>query len=166
VSSGTPTVGCHLIIDCDNEQQVQETLGTDTQCRANLLLVARCIAAKIKIPAPEAALNDAGAAVATAMGTGNAQIIPGASLEQQAQTARQQFEQSQQTYATNKLEMDRKAKEVQEAADEERRKAASAEASALKARTRGGRRSLLSGERMDAELGVPINLGSSGMRLQ
>ena len=54
----------------------------------------------------------------------------GASLEQQAQIARQQFEQSQQTYATNKLEMDRKAKEVQEAADEERRKAASAEASA------------------------------------
>ena len=62
--------------------------------------------------------------------------------------------------------MDRKAKEVQEAADEERRKAAAAEASALRARTRGGRRSLLSGERMDAELGVPINLGSSGMRLQ
>lgn len=81
VSSGTPTVGCHLIIDCDNEQQVQETLGTDTQCRANLHLVARCIAAKIKIPGT--ALNDAGAAVATAVGTGNAQIIPGASLEQQ-----------------------------------------------------------------------------------
>ena len=90
----------------------------------------------------------------------------GASLEQQAQIARQQFEASQQTYATNKLEMDRKAKEVQEAADEERRKAAAAEASALRARTRGGRRSLLSGERMDAELGVPINLGASGMRLQ
>ena len=90
----------------------------------------------------------------------------GASLEQQAQIARQQFEASQQTYATNKLEMDRKAKEVQEAADEERRKAAAAEASALKARTRGGRRSLLSGERMDAELGVPINLGSAGMRIQ
>ena len=90
----------------------------------------------------------------------------GASLEQQAQIARQQFEASQQTYATNKLEMDRKAKEVQEAADEERRKAASAEASALRARTRGGRRSLLSGERMDAELGVPINLGAGGMRLQ
>ena len=62
--------------------------------------------------------------------------------------------------------MERKAKEVQEAADEERRKAAAAEASALRARTRGGRRSLLSGERMDAELGIPIDLNTGGMRLQ
>jgi hydroxylamine reductase (hybrid-cluster protein) len=90
----------------------------------------------------------------------------GASLEQQAQTARQQFEQSQLNYQTNKLEMERKAKEVQDAADEERRKAASAEASALRARTRGGRRSLLSDQRMDAELGVQMDLGSSGMRIQ
>jgi ribosomal protein S5 len=59
-----------------------------------------------------------------------------------------------------------KAKEVQDAADEERRKAAAAEASALRARTRGGRRSLLSGERMDAELGVSMDLGSAGMRIQ
>ena len=50
--------------------------------------------------------------------------------------------------------------------DEERRKAAASEASALKARTRGGRRSLLSGERMDAELGVATDLMSGGMRLQ
>jgi septal ring factor EnvC (AmiA/AmiB activator) len=90
----------------------------------------------------------------------------GASLEQQAQTARQQFEQSQQNYQTNKLEMEGKAKEVQSAADEERRKAAAAEASALRARTRGGRRSLLSGERMDAELGIGMDLGSAGMRIQ
>ena len=90
----------------------------------------------------------------------------GASLEQQAVTARQQFETSQANYATNKLEMDKKAKEVQAAADEERRKAAASEASALKARTRGGRRSLLSGERMDAELGIPIDLSGGGMRLQ
>ena len=90
----------------------------------------------------------------------------GASLEQQAQTARQQFEQSQANYATNKLDMERKAKEVQAAADEERRKAAAAEASALRARTRGGRRSLLSGERMDAELGMVADLNSPGMRLQ
>lgn len=89
----------------------------------------------------------------------------GASLEQQANTARQQFETSQATYASNKLEMDKKSKEVQAAADEERRKAAAAEASALKARTRGGRRSLLSGERMDAELGVAMDLGSPGMRI-
>jgi len=90
----------------------------------------------------------------------------GASLEQQAQTARQQFESSQQTYANNKLDMERKAKEVQDAADEERRKAAAAEASALRTRTRGGRRSLLSGERMDAELGVATDLSGGGMRLQ
>jgi len=90
----------------------------------------------------------------------------GASLEQQAQTARQQFETTQANYATNKLDMERKAKEVQAAADEERRKAAAAEASALRARTRGGRRSLLSGERMDAELGVMADLNSPGMRLQ
>lgn len=90
----------------------------------------------------------------------------GASLEQQAQTARQQFEQSQLNYQTNKLEMEKKSKEVQAAADEERRKAAASEASALRARTRGGRRSLLSGERMDAELGVSMDLGSAGMRIQ
>jgi len=90
----------------------------------------------------------------------------GASLEQQANTAREQFQASQTNYAANKLEMENKAKEVQAAADEERKKAAAAEASALKARTRGGRRSLLSAERMDAELGVPIDLGSSGMRIQ
>ena len=90
----------------------------------------------------------------------------GASLEQQANIAREQFATSQQNYQTNKLEMERKAKEVQEAADEERRKAAAAEASALRARTRGGRRSLLSGERMDAELGLGMDLGSAGMRIQ
>jgi hypothetical protein len=90
----------------------------------------------------------------------------GASLEQQAQIARQQFESSQLNYQTNKLEMEKKAKEVQAAADEERRKAAASEASALKARTRGGRRSLLSGERMDAELGIPVDLSGGGMRLQ
>ena len=90
----------------------------------------------------------------------------GASLEQQAQIAREQFATSQQNYQTNKLEMERKAKEVQAAADEERRKAAAAEASALRARTRGGRRSLLSGERMDAELGLGMDLGSAGMRIQ
>lgn len=90
----------------------------------------------------------------------------GASLEQQAQIAREQFATSQQNYQTNKLEMERKAKEVQDAADEERRKAAAAEASALRARTRGGRRSLLSGERMDAELCLGMDLGSAGMRIQ
>jgi hypothetical protein len=58
-----------------------------------------------------------------------------------------------------------KAREVQAAADEERRKAAAAEASALKARTRGGRRSLLSQERLTPELGVTTPQLGSGMML-
>jgi len=55
---------------------------------------------------------------------------------------------------------------VQAAADEERRKAAASEASALRARTRGGRRSLLSQERMTPELGVEATTLGSGMRIQ
>jgi len=90
----------------------------------------------------------------------------GASLEQQAQTARQSLEAQQGSYAANKLEMERKAKEVTAAMEEERRKAGEAQASALKARTRGGRRSLLSNARMDAELGIAMDLGSPGVRVQ
>jgi hypothetical protein len=90
----------------------------------------------------------------------------GSSLEQQAQMAREQFETQKAQYAENKLAMEQKAKEVQAAADEERRKAAAYEASSIKARTRGGRRSLLSAERMDAELGLGMNLGSSGTGIQ
>ena len=90
----------------------------------------------------------------------------GSSLEQQAQTAREQFETQKTQYAENKLAMEKQAKEVQATADEERRKAAAYEASTLKARTRGGRRSLLSSQRMDAELGVMADLNSPGMRLQ
>ena len=62
--------------------------------------------------------------------------------------------------------MEKKSKEVQAAADEERRKAAASEASALKARTRGGRRALLSQERLTPELGITAAEFSSGMRLQ
>lgn len=90
----------------------------------------------------------------------------GSSMAQQAQTAREMFESQKTQYADNKLAMEKQAKEVQATADEERRKAAAYEASTLKARTRGGRRSLLSGERMDAELGVGMNLGSAGTRIQ
>jgi hypothetical protein len=90
----------------------------------------------------------------------------GSSLEQQAQTAREQFETQKTQYAENKLAMEKQAKEVQATADEERRKAAAYEASTLKARTRGGRRSLLSAERMDAELGLGMDLGSAGTRMQ
>jgi len=87
----------------------------------------------------------------------------GASLEQQAKLAKQQFETAQLQYGENKAAMEAKAKEVQAAAEEERRKAAAAEASALKARTRGGRRSLLSQERMNSELGIGSTTLGSGM---
>jgi single-stranded DNA-binding protein len=90
----------------------------------------------------------------------------GSSMEQQAQTAREQFETQKSQYSENKLAMEKQAKEVQAAADEERRKAAAYEASTLKARTRGGRRSLLSSERIDAELGLGMDLGSAGTRIQ
>jgi hypothetical protein len=90
----------------------------------------------------------------------------GASMAQQAQTAREQFEMQKTQYSENKLAMEKQAKEVQAEAEEERRKAAAAEASALKARTRGGRRSLLSSQRMDAELGLGMDLGSAGTRMQ
>jgi hypothetical protein len=90
----------------------------------------------------------------------------GASLEQQAKLARDQFNAAQLQYGENKAAMEAKAKEVQEAAEEERRKAAASEASALKARTRGGRRSLLSKERMDSELGLGMTTLGSGMTVQ
>jgi hypothetical protein len=90
----------------------------------------------------------------------------GASLEQQAKLARDQFNAAQLQYGENKAAMETKAKEVQAAAEEERRKAAASEASALKARTRGGRRSLLSKERMDSELGLGMTTLGSGMTVQ
>jgi len=88
------------------------------------------------------------------------------SLQQQSDIARQQFDAAQLQYKENKMAMEQKAQEVQAAVDEERRKAAASEASALKARTRGGRRSLLSQERMTPELGVESISLSPGMRLQ
>ena len=90
----------------------------------------------------------------------------GASLEQQAKLARDQFNAAQLQYGENKAAMETKAKEVQAAAEEERRKAAEAEKSALNARTRGGRRSLLSQERMDSELGLGMTTLGSGMTVQ
>lgn len=90
----------------------------------------------------------------------------GAALQQQADIARQSFQTQQLQYQENKLAMESKAREVQAESDAERRKAAAAEASALKARTRGGRRSLLSAERMDAELGLGMDLNTGGARLQ
>tara|TARA_R110000868_G_scaffold5950_4_gene34630 strand:+ start:1080 stop:1526 length:447 start_codon:yes stop_codon:yes gene_type:complete len=86
-----------------------------------------------------------------------------ASLQQQANLAKEQFAASQSQYAESKLAMDAKAREIQAAADEERRKSAMQEASALKARTRGGRRSLLSQERMNPELGISAGQLGTGM---
>jgi len=88
-----------------------------------------------------------------------------ASLQQQADVARQQFEQTSLQYQGNKLAMEQKAKEVQAAADEERRKAAQQEVSALRARTRGGRRALLSQERLTPELGVESAMLGTNMRV-
>ena len=90
----------------------------------------------------------------------------GASLADQAKIAKQQFDAAQLQYTENKAAMETKAKEVQAAAEEERRKAAEAEKSALNARTRGGRRSLLSKERMDSELGLGMTTLGSGMTVQ
>jgi hypothetical protein len=86
-----------------------------------------------------------------------------ASLQQQANLAKEQFAASQSQYAESKLAMDAKAREVQASVDEERRKAAAQEASALKARTRGGRRSLLSQERINPELGIGAGQLGTGM---
>jgi hypothetical protein len=85
------------------------------------------------------------------------------SLQQQANLAKEQFAASQSQYAESKLAMDAKAREVQASVDEERRKAAAQEASALKARTRGGRRSLLSQERINPELGISAGQLGTGM---
>jgi hypothetical protein len=109
--------------------------------------------------------KDAAAMRSTLAEQTKAAMLQAGSLEQQALTSKQQFESAQAQYAENKSAMEKKAAEVQAAADEERRKAAASEASALKARTRGGRRSLLSQERMDSELGVTSMLGS-GMSVQ
>jgi len=86
-----------------------------------------------------------------------------AALQQQANLSKEQFAASQAQYAESKLAMENKAREVQAAADEERRKAAAQEASALKARTRGGRRALLSQERVNPELGVSAGQLGTGM---
>lgn len=87
------------------------------------------------------------------------------SLQSQAEIARQSFQASQLQYQENKLAMENKAREVQAAADEQRRLAAQSEASALRARTRGGRRSLLSQERLTPELGITGSQLGTGMML-
>ena len=66
-------------------------------------------------------------------------------------------------YEASRMEMERKAKEIQGQIDEERRKAAEQQATQLKARTRGGRRALLSQERLTPELGITQDTLGAGM---
>ena len=89
----------------------------------------------------------------------------GASLAEQASIARESFNAQQEQYQEARLEMQTKAKEVQDAIDEERRKAAASDASAIRARTRGGRRALLSQERLTPELGITGAQLSPGMTM-
>jgi chromosome segregation ATPase len=89
-------------------------------------------------------------------------------LEEQARIAKDQLATAQEALSQNvksyetglsqyqqaRLEMEQKARETQAAIDEQRRKAAETEATQLRARTRGGRRMLLSQERLNPELGI------------
>lgn len=89
-------------------------------------------------------------------------------LEEQARIAKDQLAVAQESLSQNvksyetglsqyeqaRLEMEQKARETQAAIDEQRRKAAETEATQLRARTRGGRRMLLSQERLNPELGI------------
>lgn len=82
-----------------------------------------------------------------------------ASIGQQAESARMQYQLAQTQYAENKSALEKQAAQIQSEADAERRLAAQEAASRLRARTRGGRRALLSQQREDAELGVAPMLG-------
>lgn len=68
-------------------------------------------------------------------------------------------------YEASRLEMEKKAKETQAAIDEERRKAGEQQATQMRARTRGGRRALLSQERLTPELGITQDTLGAGMRM-
>lgn len=101
-------------------------------------------------------------------------------LEEQARIAKDQLANAQATLSQNvksyetglsqyqqaRIEMEQKAKEAQAAIDEERRKAAEQQATQLRARTRGGRRALLSQERLMPELGITSESLGNGMMIQ
>lgn len=101
-------------------------------------------------------------------------------LEEQARIAKDQLSTAQAALSQNvrsyetglsqyqqaRTEMEQKSKETQRAIDEERRKAAEQQATQLRARTRGGRRALLSQERLMPELGVNSESLGSGMMIQ
>ena len=102
------------------------------------------------------------------------------SLEEQSRIAKDQLATAQAALSQNvksyetglsqhqqaRLEMEQKAKETQAAIDEQRRKAAETEATQLRARTRGGRRMLLSQERLNPELGVTSESLGTGLMIQ
>jgi chromosome segregation ATPase len=88
----------------------------------------------------------------------------------QLETAQSQLSQNVKEYETglsqyeqSRLEMEKKAKETQAQIDEERRKAAEQQATQMRARIRGGRRALLSQERLTPELGITTDTLGSGM---
>lgn len=101
-------------------------------------------------------------------------------LEEQAKIAKDQLATAQSALSQNvksyetglsqyqqaRLEMEKKAQEAQAAIDEQRRKAAEQEATQLRARTRGGRRMLLSQERLNPELGLSSETLGTGLMIQ
>lgn len=101
-------------------------------------------------------------------------------LEEQARLAKDQLATAQAALSQNvksyetglsqyqqaRIEMEQKSKDTQKQIDEERRKAAEQQATQLRARTRGGRRALLSQERLTPELGVSSESLGSGMMIQ
>lgn len=101
--------------------------------------------------AQDKALADQAAASAEAQAAYDRQA---AAMEAQAQAAREALAAQQAEAERQRLDAEKRAKEIQTQMEEERRKAAQAEASRIRARTRGGRRSLLSPYRMDTELGI------------
>jgi len=101
--------------------------------------------------AQDKALADQAAASAEAQASYDRQA---AAMEAQAQAAREALAAQQAEAERQRLDAESRAKEIQKQMEEERRKAAQAEASRIRARTRGGRRSLLSPYRMDTELGI------------
>lgn len=74
--------------------------------------------------------------------------------QETAAAAKAKLEAEQAKYAEEKATADKTATELAAKADEERRKAGERSASAIRARTRGGRRALLSEARLNPEVGI------------
>lgn len=74
--------------------------------------------------------------------------------QETAAAAKAKLEAEQAKYAEEKATADKTATELAAKVDEERRKAGERSASAIRARTRGGRRALLSEARLNPEVGI------------